>query len=138
MRSGQQKQQLNSWHTLKAKVMMRHRHTQNTTRVCPLMASPRRRISLLSGRYHVFCEHVEANFVQYQDLLGLIATLDGNTLWFKFNLGVSTGMMKVQRPYEMNMGHAMTVTLCQDGQMSMRCVILTQRIALARPMGFSS
>jgi hypothetical protein len=71
--------------------------------------SPRRRIGLLNGRYNVFCEHAEGNFPEYQDRLNLIATLDGNALWLNFNLGVATGMMRVQRPYEVNTDHAMTV-----------------------------
>lgn len=72
-------------------------------------SSPRRRIGLLNGRYDLSCKHVEANFPQYRDRLSLIGTLDGNTLWLKFNLGVATGMMKVTRPYEVNTEDAMTI-----------------------------
>jgi hypothetical protein len=71
--------------------------------------SPRRRIGLLNGRYSVSCDHVELNFPEYQDRLNLIATLDGNALWLNFNLGVATGMMRVQRPYEVNTEDAITV-----------------------------
>lgn len=55
------------------------------------------------------CDHLELNFPEYQGRLNLIATLDGNALWLNFNLGVATGMMRVQRPYEANTDHAMTV-----------------------------
>lgn len=71
--------------------------------------SPRRRIGLLNGRYNVSCPHVEYNFLEHQDNLYLIATLDGNTLWLKFELGVATGMMKVERPYEVNAHHPVKV-----------------------------
>ncbi|KAJ5380702.1 uncharacterized protein N7496_003130 [Penicillium cataractarum] len=72
-------------------------------------SSPRRRIGLLNGRYDVSCDHVEANFEEYRDRLNLIATLDGNNLWLNFNFGVATGMMKVERPYEVTRDHPLTV-----------------------------
>lgn len=72
-------------------------------------SSPRRRIGLLNGRYSVVCEHAECNFPQSKGRLSLIATLDGNTLWLNFDLGVATGMMKVPRPYEVNTEHSLGV-----------------------------
>lgn len=73
------------------------------------LSSPRRRIGLLNGRYNVSCDHVEENFPEYQGRLNLIATLDGNALWLNFNFGVAAGMMRVQRPYEVNTEDTMTV-----------------------------
>lgn len=72
-------------------------------------SSPQRRIGLLNGRYNVSCPHVEYNFLEHKDNLYLIATLDGSTLWLKFELGVATGMMKVERPYEVNADHPVRV-----------------------------
>jgi hypothetical protein len=66
-------------------------------------------MGLLNGRYRVSCPYVEENFIEYQDRLNLIATLDRNTLWLNFHFGIVTGMMRVQRPYEANMDHPLTV-----------------------------
>lgn len=65
-------------------------------------SSPRRGIGLLNGRYEVDCPHMEGNFPEYRDDFGLIATLDGTKLWLKFDLGPLVGIMKVDRPYEVD------------------------------------
>ncbi|KAJ5573811.1 uncharacterized protein N7459_008238 [Penicillium hispanicum] len=72
-------------------------------------SSPRRKIGLLNGVYRVSCPYVVRNFPEHEGRLDLIATLDGNTLWLNFNLGVATGVMKVDRPYEVNMDDATRV-----------------------------
>lgn len=64
--------------------------------------SPRRGIGLLNGRYEVDCPHMEGNFPEYRNDFGLIATLDGTKLWLKFDLGPLVGIMKVDRPYEVD------------------------------------
>lgn len=64
--------------------------------------SPRRSIGLLNGRYEVSCPQIEDNFPEYCNDLGLIATLDGNKLWLKFDFGAVHGLMKVDRPYEVD------------------------------------
>ncbi|KAL1865707.1 hypothetical protein Daus18300_007083 [Diaporthe australafricana] len=64
--------------------------------------SPRRRLGLLNGRYEVDCPYIEGNFPGSQDDFGLIATLDGTKLWLKFDLGPVFGIMKVDRPYEVD------------------------------------
>lgn len=64
--------------------------------------SPRRSIGLLNGRYEVDCPHMEGNFPEYMNDFGLIATLDGIKLWLKFDLGPLVGIMKVDRPYEVD------------------------------------
>lgn len=79
-----------------------------------LPSSPLRRIGLLSRRYDGSCDHIEANFAKYQDHLNLIITLNGNSLWLNFNFGVATGMMKVQRPYEVTADHPLTVLWCRN------------------------
>lgn len=65
-------------------------------------SSPRRGIGLLNGRYEVDCPHMEGNFPEYGNDFGLIATLDGTKLWLKFDLGPLVGIMKVDRPYEVD------------------------------------
>ena len=62
--------------------------------------TPQRSIGLLNGRYRVDCPILEKNFPEYMDDVCLIATLDGNKLWLKFDFGAATGMMQVDRPYE--------------------------------------
>lgn len=60
-------------------------------------------LGLLNGRYQVSCPYIEDNFPECQGDLGLIATLDGNKLWLKFDFGPAvTGLMRVDRPYEPN------------------------------------
>ncbi|KAI3400146.1 hypothetical protein diail_4378 [Diaporthe ilicicola] len=58
-------------------------------------SSPRRGIGLLNGRYEVDCPHMKGNFPEYKDDFGLIATLDGNKLWLKFDFGAVVGIMKI-------------------------------------------
>lgn len=72
-------------------------------------SSPRRGIGLLNGRYEVDCPHMENNFPEFRDDFGLIATLDGATLWLKFDLGPLVGIMKVNRPYEADVDEEGTV-----------------------------
>ncbi|ROW00849.1 hypothetical protein VMCG_06558 [Cytospora schulzeri] len=66
------------------------------------LVNPRRRgIGLLNGRYSVSCPYIEDNFPGRLNGLGLIATLDGDSLWLKFDFAPAvTGLMKVDRPYE--------------------------------------
>lgn len=72
-------------------------------------SSPRRGLGLLNGRYEVDCPHMEGNFPEFRDDLGLIATLDGTKLWLKFDLGPLVGIMKVDRPYEADVDEEGTV-----------------------------
>ncbi|KAI7786459.1 hypothetical protein LA080_003703 [Diaporthe eres] len=72
-------------------------------------SSPRRGLGLLNGRYEVVCPHLENNFPEFSDDFGLIATLDGATLWLKFDLGPVFGIMKVNRPYEADVDEEGTV-----------------------------
>lgn len=66
----------------------------------PQQRSPQRRIGLLNGRYEVSCPYIDGNFPEREHDLGLIATLDGATLWLTFDFGIVTGMMRADRPYE--------------------------------------
>ncbi|KAK7746401.1 hypothetical protein SLS53_002360 [Cytospora paraplurivora] len=63
-------------------------------------SSPRRSLGILNGRYKVSCPLLEENFPEYMKDCGLIATLDGYSLWLKFDFGPATGLIKVERPYE--------------------------------------
>lgn len=52
-------------------------------------------------RYRVSCPYIEDNFPKRLNALGLIATLNGDNLWLKFDFSPAvTGLMKVDRPYE--------------------------------------
>lgn len=62
--------------------------------------SPQPRLGLLNGRYRLDCAYIEDMWPAYEGDLGLVATLDGNTLWLSFDFGAASGMMKVPRPYE--------------------------------------
>ncbi|ROW09995.1 hypothetical protein VPNG_06503 [Cytospora leucostoma] len=62
--------------------------------------SPRRSLGILNGRYEVSCPLLEDNFPEYMNDYALIATLDGHSLWLKFDFGPATGLIKVERPYE--------------------------------------
>lgn len=59
-------------------------------------------IGLLNGRYEVDCPHMDGNFPEYRNDFGLIATLDGTKLWLKFDFGPLFGIMKTDRPYEVD------------------------------------
>ncbi|KAF7716009.1 Uncharacterized protein PECH_001910 [Penicillium ucsense] len=75
--------------------------SQNTELPMPTRV-PTGRIGLLNGRYDVTCQFVQDLWGCSNDFLSLVATLDGNTLWLNFDLGVARGMIKVQRPYMVN------------------------------------
>lgn len=62
--------------------------------------SPRRSLGILNGRYEVSCPLLEDNPPEYMNDCALIATLDGYSLWLKFDFGPATGLIKVERPYE--------------------------------------
>lgn len=74
-------------------------------------ASPRRSIGLLNGRYEVDCPYMAHNFPEASDDFGIIATLDGNKLWLKFDFGPVVGIMKVDRAYEPDEDEAGTTVL---------------------------
>ncbi|KUI58568.1 hypothetical protein VP1G_05836 [Cytospora mali] len=63
-------------------------------------SSPRRSLGILNGRYRVSCPYLKDNFPEGSNNCGLIATLDGRSLWLSFDFDAVNGLMKVDRPYE--------------------------------------
>lgn len=57
------------------------------------------KLGLLNGRYTVRSRDLEDAFPDECDTdLGLIATIDGNTLWLKFDFGAAVGIMELLKP----------------------------------------
>lgn len=68
-------------------------------------SSPQPKLGLLNGRYRVSCPDIEDDYPEFMNDFGLIATLDGNNLWLKFDFGAMTGMIKILRPFEASQEH---------------------------------
>lgn len=68
-------------------------------------ASPKRKLGLLNGRYRISCPDIEYDYPEHMSDFALIATLDGDNLWLKFDFGAMTGMIKIPRPFEASEDH---------------------------------